>query len=324
MGQSDLRHRLVAEVKEVAVQLGHTPSRDEFRKHSKIGEKAYRTEFGSYTILLQAAGLTKSIDGFNPNKIFCAPVPNPEVYKPNTIVCLSKPNKEKVLILGDTHFPWINVEALSAIYQYIERNTDISTVIQLGDLYDMYSWAKFPRSHLLFNPEEEISVGRKMAEEMWATIQRMLPHARCVQILGNHDIRPIKKCLELAPELEPFLQFKQFFSFEKVELIDDPRQPFELDGVFYMHGHLSGLGTHARKYLRSVVCGHTHRGGVVTIPMGVNGSDGSESPRTIFECNAGYLGDPKSRPMGYTPTKINEWTPGFAVIDEWGPRFIPL
>jgi len=333
MGLSDLRHRLIAEVKEIASALGKTPTRDEYRQHSKIGEKAYRSAFnGSYSILLQAAGLRKTIDAFNPNDIFKAEVQHRSVPKTTAPVSQDNPTqamvkrlgKSKTLILGDTHFPWVSVEALSAVYQFIENNPDITTVIQMGDLYDMFSWAKFPRTHLLYNPQQEIEIGRKMAEDMWTTIQRMLPGVRCVQILGNHDIRPIKKCLELAPELEPFLQFKHLFKFENVELIDDPRQPFELDGVWYMHGHLSGLGAHARKYLRSVVCGHTHRGGCVMIPMGENGMVGSEGPKTLFECNAGLLGDPQSRPMSYTPTKINEWTLGFAVIDEWGPRFVPL
>ena len=102
------------------------------------------------------------------------------------------------------------------------------------------------------------------------------------------------------------------------------RSPFKLGDVSFMHGHLTGLGAHARKYLRSVVCGHTHRGGCVTIPMGEDGGAGSNAPRTLFELNAGFLGDPQSRPLSYRPTKINEWTIGFGYIDEWGPRFIPL
>ena len=320
MHSSDLKHRLLAEVKQIASELGKAPTRDEFRKHSKLGERAYQRVFGGFSILLQAAGLKKSLDNFNPNDIFRAPVEHREVCSNSTIV--SKNNK--ILVLGDTHFPWVSVDALSAVYQFIDQNPDITLVIQLGDLYDMFSWAKFPRSHLIYAPNQELEVGRKMAEEMWTTIRRMLPKARLVQILGNHDIRPIKKCLELAPELEPFLQFKQIFQFSGVELVEDVREPFKVDGISFIHGHLSGLGAHARKYLRSVVCGHTHRGGVATIPMGEDGGEGPDAPRTLFELNAGFLGDPLSRPLSYRPTKINEWTIGFGYIDEWGPRFIPL
>lgn len=329
MDSADPKHGLVAEVKRVASELGKVPTRDEFRQHSKASEKLIQKVFGSFSILLQAAGLKKSLDSFNPNDIFRAKVEL--VSQKHTIVPESRScdpvfshSGNCILALGDLHFPWANLDALTAVYAFCSQNPQITHVIQLGDLYDMFSWAKFPRTHLLYNPQQEIEVGRKMAEEMWATIRSLLPKAKCIQILGNHDIRPIKKCLELAPELEPFLQFKHLFQFPNVEFVEDHREPFKLGDVSFMHGHLTGLGAHARKYLRSVVCGHTHRGGVVTIPMGDNGSDKASGAWTIFECNAGYLGDPRSRPMSYTPTKINEWTPGFAYIDEWGPRFIPL
>lgn len=322
MDSADLRHRLIAEVKQIASDLGHTPSRREYRHHSKHGERTYTRVFGGYTLLLQAAGLKKIAEKIDPQAMFRAEMPplaapseggrDPKTgsYDPKTST------GARILVLGDLHFPWANLDALTAVYTFIEQNPQIDTVVQVGDLYDMYSWAKFPRSHLLYNPQQEIETGRRMAEEMWERIQAMLPRARCVQLLGNHDIRPMKKVLEFAPELEPFIRFKQFFEFPNVELVEDPRQPFQVGGISFMHGFLSGLGAHARKFLRSVVCGHTHKGGVVTVPL----ADGT----VLFECNAGYLGDPTSRPMSYTPTKMNEWTLGFAYIDEWGPRFISL
>lgn len=315
MDSADLRHRLVAEVKQIASDLGKVPTREEFREHSKLGERAYRSLFGGYTLLLQAAGLAKTAPAFHPNDIFRAPVEKPVVSQDHTVVPKSGTSK-RILVLGDLHFPWADMDALCGVYTFIEQNPQIDTVVQVGDLFDMYSWAKFPRSHLLYNPQQEIEIAREMAQEMWSKIQMLLPSARCVQLLGNHDIRPIKKCLELAPELEPFLEFKKFFQFSGVELVEDSREPFELGGISFIHGFLGGLGAHARKFLRSVVCGHTHKGGVVTVPL----ADGT----VLFECNAGYLGNPLSRPMSYTPTKMNEWTPGFAYIDEWGPRFIPL
>lgn len=315
MGQSDLRHRLVAEVKEIASLLGHTPTRDEYRQHSKIGEKSYRKLFGGFTPLLMAAGLKKNLEKFHPNDIFKTEVE----YHSTEGVAPAKPKigiSNNILVLGDTHFPWVSLEALSAVYVYIEKHPEIDTVIQIGDLYDLYSWAKFPRSHLIYNPKQELEQARLMAEDMWKKVQKLLPNARCIQLLGNHDIRPIKKCLELAPELELFLEFKKFFVFENVELVEDPREPLQLNGINFIHGFLSGLGAHTRKYLQSTVCGHTHKGGVVMVVLG----DG----KVLFEANAGYLGDPLARPLSYTPSKLKEWTHGLLHIDEWGPKFVSL
>lgn len=316
-----LRHEILAEVKRVASELGKVPTREEFRKHSGVSERTYQKLFGSFSLLLQAAGLKKTPEDFNPNSVFMSPVPEREMPKTHRIAPKTgsydlKTGAKKILVLGDTHFPWVSVDALSAVYAFAQANPDIDAIVQVGDLYDMYSWAKFPRSHIIYNPKEELTKGREMAEAMWAKLQELLPNARCYQLLGNHDIRPMKKVLEFAPELELFMHFKHFFEFPNVQLVDDPRQPLELGGVSFIHGFLHKLGDHARKYLRSIVCGHTHKGGVVTVPL----ADGT----VLFECNAGYLGDPTSRPMSYTATKWNEWTLGFACIDPWGARFIAV
>lgn len=46
--------------------------------------------------------------------------------------------------------------------------------------------------------------------------------------------------------------------------------------------------------------------------------------KTLYELNAGYLGDPESKALSYTPTKITNWTLGWGYIDEDGPRFVAL
>ena len=223
---------------------------------------------------------------------------------------------KKILCIGDAHFPWVHKGALEAIYQYIRVNPDITDVVQLGDLYDMYSWAKFPRSHMLYTPKAEIELGRAMAEEMWATIGNMLPNARRYQIMGNHDVRPLKKVMELVPEVEIFVEFSKWFEFPGVKTVTDHREWLEIGNVSFTHGHLSTPGAHARSFDRNVVCGHSHKGSVQYL----NCRDG----KMLFELNCGYIGDPMSRPMSYTAKNQVPWTLGFGVIDQWGPRFIAL
>lgn len=66
---------------------------------------------------------------------------------------------------------------------------------------------------------------------------------------------------------------------------------------------------------RPVVCGHSHRAGLFFKNYG---------DATLFEMNAGYLGDPESKALSYTPQKHTHWTHAFSVIDEHGPRVITL
>lgn len=315
MGNSDLRHRLIAELKEIASELGHPPTRDEYRKHTKIGEKAYRGMFGGFTPFLMAAGLKTYAEQKDKNAAFIAPIGSIKFNTGTRKPLLGIGNK-KILVIGDTHFPWVHKGALEAVYTLIRANPDITDVIQVGDLYDMYSWAKFPRSHMLYTPKAEIELGRQMAEEMWNKLHEILPKARRYQIVGNHDIRPMKKVLELFPEMEIFVEFGKWYQFDGVHTVMDPREWLVIHGIYFTHGHLSGLGAHAKRESQSVVCGHTHTGGVWYQKL--------SDDRIIFELNAGYLGDPESRPLSYTVKKTVTWTLGVGLIDQWGPRFIPL
>lgn len=50
-----------------------------------------------------------------------------------------------ILVIGDTHFPFHDLNALRKIEDAVE-DIRAGTVIQLGDLYDFYAFSKYPRS----------------------------------------------------------------------------------------------------------------------------------------------------------------------------------
>ena len=137
----------------------------------------------------------------------------------------------KLPIITETHFGARNDSPvfMEHFMRFFDRvffpriqSEGITTILHLGDFLDRRKFVNF----LTLNAVRNGFV--KQLEQSGATMH-------C--ILGNHDIRPIKKCLELAPELEPFIQFKQFFKFDGVELVEDVREPFKLGDVWFMHGH---------------------------------------------------------------------------------------
>jgi len=193
-------------------------------------------------------------------------------------------------------------------------------VIQIGDLYDMYSWSKFPFKRDLYTPKDELARGREMAEEMWTRLRKAAGPWKCkfIQMKGNHDERPTKRLLEKAPEFMSLMDdpLHELFKFKGVSTQREERDDFVLDGIVFMHGFRSKLGDHARHNGMSTVVGHSHRGGSIFLRLGA---------KTIWELNAGFCGDEHSVPMSYTrQTRTSTWTQGFAVVDEHGPRFIPL
>lgn len=320
------QHDLVAGVKDLALELGRTPTRAEFESRTKGGAYQLTKLFGSFSALLQAAGLdtydtrrsghkekTPKID----NRIFERDI--------HTHLASYEPKAPRVepdrfqhsLFIGDFHAPFADMRLVEKITRYAEKRQP-EVIVQGGDLYDMFSAGKFPRSHNIFTPREEQAAGRKQAETFWSEMRKACPKARLVQLCGNHDIRPLKRVLESFPVGEDWIAraIQELMTFEGVELIEDYRQELILPGnVMVHHGYLSGLGKH-RDYnvgFNTVVF-HTHSGGVAF--RKINGV-------IRWELNGGFVGDVESKGFTYTPQRNLHWTQGVGEIDEYGPRFIP-
>lgn len=203
-----------------------------------------------------------------------------------------------------------------ALYYCVEFQPEV--IVQVGDLRDWYSHSRFTRKVNLFTPKQEDDWGSFYSELFWKTLNDKCEKAEKYQLLGNHCIRPMARIMEKAPEFEEDLVEKvhERFTFDGVKTIYDPREELDVGGVRFIHGYKSQLGDHAKFNHMSVVCGHTHRGGMVSIPL---------FDRNIFELNVGYLADPTHPALSYTmQKKATNWTLGFGLIDQDGPRFISL
>lgn len=221
---------------------------------------------------------------------------------------------ELIFIFGDLHFPWHSRSALkAALSRLIELKP--THVVQIGDLYDMLSFSRFARSQNLITPQEERIRGRKFAEEFWCEVRRKAKKAKLYQITGNHDTRPIRQILDKAPEYEEMvsLNTKELLTFKGVKTIHDPREELYLKGITFIHGHHPKLGDHMMEAHENIVCGHSHRGGIIFHPW--NG-------KIKWELNAGFLGDKDSKALSYTARKkFSKWTLGWGVVENGVPRF---
>ena len=226
------------------------------------------------------------------------------------------PERFKVVCIGDTHFPFTNKKQLDKVYELIRRYKP-NFVLQIGDLYDMYSFSRFASSVDLITPKNELEQARKAAEKMWATVRKIVPKAKCFQLRGNHSARIYKLILDKAPQYESIITtpIEALFDFPGVEAMPDHRSELVINDVVFCHGWKSVIGAHARWFGQSTVCGHLHRGGLVYFPM---------KNKPIFELNCGFIADIESLPLSYGETKTNSWVSGVGVIDQDGPRFVHL
>lgn len=225
--------------------------------------------------------------------------------------------KKRVVAIGDVHAPWHSKAYCDQVVAFIEARKP-QVVVQVGDLYDLFSWGRFPRTLNIYTPAQELDEARRVGEELWARIRRAAPRAKCFQLWGNHDDRAVKNVISKSPEHEVFVSkgMKELMTFPGVTLTDSSRDELVIDGVVYIHGYLAYLGAHARFNQKNTVCGHTHYGGV--LPINLDG-------RIIWELNVGFVGDRFAKPLSYTAQRrFSRWTPGVGEVDEWGPRFVPF
>lgn len=221
----------------------------------------------------------------------------------------------KILAIPDTHHPWADLRALNAVYEICQKFKP-TIIVQVGDLYDFFSFSRFPRSLNVISPKDEISRGRCAAETMWRNLQRASPKADCYQLMGNHCDRPIKKLISTFPEAETLMRTSELFQFPDVKSQRSERDDLIIGDILIQHGFRSKLGDHATHNHMKTICGHSHLGGVVYQRLG---------KKIIWELNCGFLAKEQSAPLSYTRQRqISKWTLGVGLVDELGPRFIPL
>jgi UDP-2,3-diacylglucosamine pyrophosphatase LpxH len=312
--------QIVQKAKELFHELGRTPLRLELEA---AGASKYIIQRVGYAEIINMAGL----EALNKsekmmarkahkitNEIFLKSIDNQiEEYSPRVPV---KKNKfPKILCIPDTHFPFINKEALDLVIDFAKNNNP-DYIIQVGDLLDCYAASKFPRSQNIYTPKEEERLGIEMASDMWKRLKKHCPKAKCYQLMGNHDVRMLKRTLESLPIAEHWIEkyFKELFSFEGVETIFDTRQELDIEGILFTHGFL-GAGSHKDYYLKNVIHGHDHK--LYVHHRRIHGEN-------IFEMSCGFLGDVEAKALSYTPSKLANFQLGFGWVDQWGARTIHL
>lgn len=308
-------HDLVVAVKNLALELGTTPTRGQFEKYVKNVHTPLSKIIGGYSTLLKMAGLVPYQERRVTNKIFETSI-GAHIDNFNKIEdpLFYKKDYPSILIISDIHWPFSCQKVLDAFLKRVALKKP-QYVILNGDAWDMYSHSKFPKSHNIFTPREEEKVAREENENFWKEVQKKSPQSKCIQMLGNHDVRPLKRVLESYPEAEDWIKEKmeKLFTFENVKTIQDPREEVLLGNIAIFHGYRTKLGDHRDYTLYNTINGHTHVGG--TVFRKIRGD-------ILWELNSGMAGNPEAKGLTYTPQKITHWTKGFGEVDEEGPRFI--
>src|SRR5258708_547560 len=113
------KHDLVCMLKDLAIELGRTPTKHEYITKTKASNYSITQHFGTFSTIVTSAGLDpyREKDVRLTNEIFERPI--------DTVIKEHVPReiKEKIiykptLIIGDTHFPFDSNRTLNEIYKF--------------------------------------------------------------------------------------------------------------------------------------------------------------------------------------------------------------
>lgn len=215
------------------------------------------------------------------------------------------------IVIGDTHFPFVHHPTLKKILGHIKKHhKKIKRVVQVGDLYDLYSFNRYGRREFM-TAYEELESARHEAEKMWQAVKKIDSKIECVQLIGNHDERLFKWIVAKAPELEPLIDKLALWKFDGVKTMPDQRTEYEAEGIVFIHGD-KRAGSHMLDFMKSCIHGHDHKLYVLTKRFG---------DRVIWEASAGMVADPDSMPLSYGMRKrYHNMHLGFLEVENGSPR----
>lgn len=223
----------------------------------------------------------------------------------------------KIACIPDTHFPFCDDSKLEKAKAII-KNFKPQVIIQLGDLYDQWSFSKYPKnlSAVGVTPLEEAKNGRFLAENMWSDLRKQNPGAKLFQISdGNHDVRILKHLAEKSSAAAFIADewLEKQMRFDGVQTIESE---FVIDNIMFMHG-MRKAGDHGRYNQMSTVTGHTHKARIEYM-SNINGP--------FFEMNCGWLGNKKSKVFSYGSYQkvIISTHTGIGLIEDRQPRFVSI
>lgn len=301
---SNIKKQIVEDMKRVMREQGRI-SRAIYREHGMYSERAYLVQFGSWSRLLRASGLTNE-----------------------PIVPVTAPEVKMHLMLADIHYPEHDAAALRSIIQFIQAHKDqIASVTLMGDALDCADLSR----HTKGKPRLRLEGGYKKAldgftrDVLTPIEQSVKPGTLLDYIAGNHEDWVESDLLDEMPELDGIVNIATALDLAARGWTWTPcGGHIERAGFVLLHGDQIGSGISvAKKLVDSVnencVMGHVHRFTVYTKTALV--TERKKQIGVTLPCLCTVA-------PGYAKGQPNAFVVGFGILEEFGPKqtniFVPL
>jgi predicted phosphodiesterase len=220
-----------------------------------------------------------------------------------------------ILVIGDLHGNCMHPDAVKFLAD-IKRVHKPELVVQVGDLWDGYNFSRYLKDPDSPNAEQEI----ESTIEALQPLYKLFPEMKICY--GNHDLRHLKKALDLSipsslfRSVKDILQAPEGWEFgDYWEYTDEEAGP-----ILFHHGEMFG-GPQLPSMLQTLrtnhVVGHIHSEGghILYQNNGIN---------TVWAANAGCLIDSESYAFRYAKKSRYKGVNGALLIIDGTPVFLPL
>lgn len=216
--------------------------------------------------------------------------------------------KKNILILGDPHAPFHDMEVLKQAHEFKKKNK-VDLVICTGDITDQKAFSRFPLTADDDNGALEWEKTLKGLKE----IEKLFPEM--VILNSNHDRRYVKKALEAGLASTMIKTMEELIPIKGWKWHMGPN-PYVVDNIAFMHGdELQGrVGVKATKLGMSVVQGHSHKASLEFI---------NTFNKQIFALDVGCTIDPKGSAFNYAASSLTKVWTGFGFIEQGVPHLFP-
>lgn len=220
-------------------------------------------------------------------------------------------NTFKLLIIPDVHLPYHDADAWACVLD-VARRWRPGGCIQLGDLNSFDSVSSHDVDpKVTLSLDGEITGANAALDELDAALKKGgCPRDNKWLLEGNHEVRLDRYALKLAPELRPFIDWRDMLHLDRRGWKTySYKESFQLGELRFSHDVGRAGVNAARQSLLdtgyNIAFGHTHRLQVVY--------QGQLSGKRHVGATLGWLGD--WRAIGYRHRDLvrRDWQLGFGV-----------
>lgn len=216
-----------------------------------------------------------------------------------------------VVVIPDVHTPYHHRGAWTTVLDYVARGRP-GAVVQLGDFQSLDSVSAHDHDpKKVLSLSDEVAGARAALDELDLACRRGgVARGNRWMLEGNHETRLDRYALRLAPELRPFVDWREMLQLDRRGWRAVPyKHSLRLGELAFTHDvGRSGVNAARQSLLdvgHNVAFGHTHRVQVVY--------QGQVTGKRHVGATLGWLGDPEAIDYRHRDLVRRDWQHGFGV-----------